>query len=259
MLNISRGFNAVEHLEQGGWISERGRFLDDPYIIAKVTPATKPRPSHLARDPLSSSSTRCSQQAERTARGIEVGGVHRSKSWQDPAHPEQSRIKDGNGGTRSSRRAAGNRHLPAASQHGHAVQPGTSNDNSQRRYHHRPPRKESGDRRPAGIAAGSSRLVPTSSSGREDAPAKGSLGLLPSPSADVLHINDSGDKVKCPVCQRGMDHWKSGQRQQVRNGDVPFPPPNRSVRWFRCERDSVGMLCLLSGMPIVVTRPGHAV
>eukprot|EP00904_Undaria_pinnatifida_P010034 jgi/Undpi1/6160/HiC_scaffold_20.g08644.m1 len=211
-------YRVVPHPDRapkGGWISERGRFLDDPYIIAKVTPATRPRPSHLARDPLSSSSTRCSQQAERTARGIEVGGVHRSKSSQDPAHPEQSRIKDGNGGTRSSRRAAGNRHLPAASQHGHAVQPGTSNENSQRRYHHRPPRKESGDRRPAGIAAGSSRLVqPASTSGREDAPAKGSLGLLPGPSADVLHINDSGDKVKCPVCQRGMDHWKSGQRQQ---------------------------------------------
>ena len=46
----------------------------------------------------------------------------------------------------------------------------------------------------------------------------GSSGLATSPSATnktVLEANDTGDKVTCPVCHRGMDHWKSGQRQQV--------------------------------------------
>lgn len=30
-----------------------------------------------------------------------------------------------------------------------------------------------------------------------------------------LEANDTGDRIKCPVCQLGMDHWKPAQRQQV--------------------------------------------
>lgn len=253
-------------LEQGGWISERGRLRDDPYIIAKATPAPRPRPSHLATtvDPLSSSSNRRGEQAERPARGIGVGGVRHSNSWQDAsANTEQSRIEDENDGPRSSRGAAGSRHPPAASQHGHAVRPGASNENGQRRDHRRSHQKESGDRHPAGTAAGGSRRVqPASMSerGREDTPARGNFGFLATPSAKVVEINDTGDKVKCPVCQRGMDHWKSGQRQQVRNGDIAFFwPPSRSIRSFRCERGAVQMLFLLSGMPLKLHRTRYHV
>ncbi|CAM9464885.1 unnamed protein product, partial [Laminaria digitata] len=228
----------------GGWISERGRLRDDPYIIAKATPAPRPRPSHLATtvDPLSSSSNRRREKAERPAREIGVGGVRHSNSWQDAsANTEQSRIEDENDGPRSSRGAAGSRHPPAASQHGHAVRPGASNENGQRRDHRRSHQKESGDRHPAGTAAGGSRRVqPASMSerGREDAPTRGNFGFLASPSAKVVEINDTGDKVKCPVCQRGMDHWKSGQRQQHVHGCLlkqpssamkPLPAADASV------------------------------
>lgn len=34
-------------------------------------------------------------------------------------------------------------------------------------------------------------------------------------SADELEANDTGDRVKCPVCHLGMDHWKQARRQQV--------------------------------------------
>lgn len=39
-------------------------------------------------------------------------------------------------------------------------------------------------------------------------------GMSPSERAR-LEARDSGDKVKCPVCHRGMDHWKPPQRQEV--------------------------------------------
>lgn len=82
------------------------------------------------------------------------------------------------------------------------------------------PRGRHGDHSSAGTAAGGSRrtqpqpqpaskVVPTAVS------ARGSFGLATSPSAKALEANDTGDRVTCPVCHRGMDHWKSGQRQQV--------------------------------------------
>ena len=146
-----------------------------------------------------------------------MGSIRHSNSWQDlPSNPDQSRLGDENSGTRSSRGAAGSHHPPAASQYGHAAQPGTSNENSQSQDHHRSRRKESGNYQSAGMAAGGSRRFQLAAmSGREDAPARGSFGLVTSPSAIGLQSNDTGDKVKCPVCQRGMDHWKSGHRQQV--------------------------------------------
>lgn len=41
------------------------------------------------------------------------------------------------------------------------------------------------------------------------------FGFSTSPSAKALEENDTGDKVKCPVCHRGMDHWPQAQRNQV--------------------------------------------
>lgn len=41
------------------------------------------------------------------------------------------------------------------------------------------------------------------------------FGLSTSPSVKELEENDTGDKVKCPVCHRGMDHWPQAQRNQV--------------------------------------------
>ena len=222
---------------QGGWISERGRLRDDPYIIAKATPAPRPRPSHLAADPLSSSSNWGRERVERPVRGIGVAG--HSNSWQDPSsNPERTRTGDGNDGTKSSRGAAGSRQPPAASQHGHAVQPWTRSDHGQRQDPHRSRRQESGSHQAAGMAAGVSRRVqPAATSERGDATAKGSFGLVTSPSAEGLQTNDTGDKVKCPVCQRGMDHWKSGQRQQVIIKDItcgPVKPLGPTVPLWAC-------------------------
>lgn len=67
-------------------------------------------------------------------------------------------------------------------------------------------------------------MQPAATSVRGDATTRGSFGLVTSPSAEGLQTNDTGDKVKCPVCQRGMDHWKSGERQQVIIWDITCGP-----------------------------------
>lgn len=77
-----------------------------------------------------------------------------------------------------------------------------------------------GDHSSAGTAAGSSRQTqpqprPASKVGPRAVSSRGSFGLATSPCAKVLEAHDTGDKVTCPVCHKGMDHWKSGQRQQV--------------------------------------------
>lgn len=96
------------------------------------------------------------------------------------------------------------------------------------------PRGLHGDHSSAGTVAGGSRRMqpqPQSQPASKVVPrpesARGSFGLATSPSAKALEANDSGDKVTCPVCHRGMDHWKSGQRQQV-----IVEAKNFEVAWF---------------------------
>lgn len=68
-------------------------------------------------------------------------------------------------------------------------------------------------------AAGGSCRTPSLSAGSPEASqTRGSFGRATSPSPKVLEHSDTGDKVKCPLCHRGMDHWKARQRQQVGNG-----------------------------------------
>lgn len=114
----------------------------------------------------------------------------------------------------------GGRHAPAAAPNGHKVQPRTPIDHS-RHVEWRPPQQEShGQHRK--VATGLCRThskspaLPGVASGKELFP------LRMDPSAKLLDISDTSDKVKCPVCHRGMDHWKSGQRQQVCVGQMEF-------------------------------------
>lgn len=80
---------------------------------------------------------------------------------------------------------------------------------------------------------------PRNSSGSKGGGSTVMFGLSTSPSAKELEENDTGDKVKCPVCLRGMDHWPQAQRNQVIKQTVLVlltglninnPDPSNSIR-----------------------------
>ncbi|CAB1119346.1 unnamed protein product [Ectocarpus sp. CCAP 1310/34] len=184
----------------GGWISGSGRLRDDPYIIVKAEASPCIRPSKAAsRD-----------------RGDGQGGSGQRQPDLDPHH-HQGRVGV-ESPKKSTHGAADGGYTAAAPSRGHAGRSrGTNGTHGRHAERYEPAEQSHSDR----VSAG-----PTPEGGRRTQPpfpsrvlpkavsAGGSFGLATSPSAKALEANDSGDKVTCPVCNRGMDHWKSGQRQQ---------------------------------------------
>ncbi|CAM9349048.1 unnamed protein product [Ectocarpus sp. 4 AP-2014] len=184
----------------GGWISGSGRLRDDPYVIVKAEATPSIRPSKAAsRD-----------------RGDGRGGSGQRQPNLDPHH-YQGRVGV-EGLTKSTHGAADGGYTAAAPSPGHAGRSrGTNGTHGRHAERYEPAEESHSDR----VSAG-----PTAEGGRRTQPqfpsrvlpkaisAGGSFGLATSPSTKALEANDSGDKVTCPVCHRGMDHWTSGQRQQ---------------------------------------------
>ncbi|CAM9366923.1 unnamed protein product [Scytosiphon promiscuus] len=212
----------------GGWISGSGRLRDDPYTIVTATPddnafvnddvevvslssavlsssdrsagassnRSNPSSSNQRRGNQTTlhrqqSSTR-STDREVPTHGVESGGWHETAEKAAVAPIPRGRnaaqsqgksdhhgllVRDCVGPSGKSRNLCSSADLPAA--------------------HSSPPQQ-----RPA------PKMLPRA------APARGTFALPTSPSAKEIGGNDTGDKVTCPVCQRGMDHWKTGQRQQ---------------------------------------------
>ncbi|CAN0233470.1 unnamed protein product [Ectocarpus sp. 6 AP-2014] len=184
----------------GGWISGSGRLRDDPYIIVKAEAAPSIRPSKAAsRD-----------------RGDGRGGSGQRQPNLDPHH-HQGRVGI-EGLTKSTHGAADGGYTAATPSRGHAGRSrGTNGTHGRHAERYEPAEESHSDRVSAGPTAEGGRRTQPQTPSRvlpKAVSAGGSFGLATSPSAKALEANDSGDKVTCPVCNRGMDHWKSGQRQQ---------------------------------------------
>lgn len=221
---------------QGGWISERGRLREDPYTIVKATPSPTST-SSSSSSASSSLSPRTASSSDRQRRR-EVGetqaslGRHGSAT---PHHQKQQQHRqqdilrneglaqsvstqrsDTNAGRArgSSRYPSGGSHgersaAPAAATTASSVSSSSSKVEGGRRAQ---PKSQTRTQTQAGSKVfGSPGAAPSPSPGR------GGFGIATnlSPPAKALETTDTGDKVTCPVCNRGMDHWKSGQRQQV--------------------------------------------
>lgn len=200
---------------QGGWISERGRLRDDPYAIVKATPTPAPRNLRAIRLPAVSSDRRLADEEATPGHG-------------DPSpcgHQQQSNAAD-RGCAKPSQAPGSGCTVPSTGDdevRQSQVIPGRHEQHEARcesRGRHRDQSSvgtaEGGSRRTQPQSQPASKVVPRAVS------ARGSFGLATSPSAKTLEAMDTGEKVTCPICHRGMDHWKSGQRQQVTNRAKKF-------------------------------------
>lgn len=215
---------------QGGWISGSGRLRDDPYTIVRassdddsanvnedvqvVSPPSAapsspssvslsssdqhPSASSSRRNPASSSNQQ--RKNERTPRRQQFSARNKD-SVASESSGRHEKAETGSGGQNAAQsQGIPDRRGPCA---GERV---------------RPTEKSRGFRSPAGLPSGSPLPTQRRSASKvlpRPSPAVGSFGRPTSPSAKEMEANDTGDKVTCPVCQRGMDHWKTGQRQQV--------------------------------------------
>lgn len=206
--------------KQGGWISEQGRLRSDPRIIVKVKPATTPplppaRPSPT-QSPLGSSQRRGDTQA-----GVRQGGGGAIRpSISQEQHLARHRQGQPERRTRAEEEPGSIRRTTQSGSANQAWKMKESAQHTQRERHHDHGKPQL-HRHPVTTAAGALRRVQTLSAGSpEVSQTRGGFGRATSLSPEVLdeHGSATGDKVKCPMCHRGMDHWQPKQRQQVGDG-----------------------------------------
>lgn len=163
---------------------------------------------------------------DRAIRKDGSGEKRRPGAWQgNPAFQEQGRRENEGVGATIPQGSGGGPHTVAASPDGHPLRPRRDVGTERGAEYCQPEGRKHGNRSLGGMAGGGSRRVQPGSTSFPDADSsRGGFGMTTSSSADVLRASDSGDKVKCPACHRGMDHWKSGQRQQVRCREITSVP-----------------------------------
>lgn len=192
------------HREQGGWVSARGRFEDDPYTIVEASPAISP-----------------SAKAKPAAGGSAGNSMLSSHK---PQTQSTTPLRKGAGQQSGNKRPATvlmvldtDEKRVSGQPKDHPVERTTRNaSNPGRQVKATRQRRSPPDVYAGETANGVSRRTHSPpATVNEVARANSSFPVSTSPSTSVLEANDTGGKVKCPVCSRGMDHWKAAQRQQA--------------------------------------------
>lgn len=199
-------------MEQGGWISERGRLKDDPYLIVQVSHGSEVGP-HPRPDGRSGSRSDWLHQREEVKEGAPAWRVARRRSRLDPS---SQRGEQGTGSSRD-----GEALLSVVDR-----EDSTREEGKQQGRHGRLLRDDGYPfpRHKETRASNRTALASACTDENSATPAtEGSFGAGSGKSPGSMAAdNVSGKRVSCPVCDRGMDHWKSARRQQVTDRDSFF-------------------------------------
>lgn len=201
-------------------MSERGRFASDPFVIVEASPATSPRiqgSTGIDNSAAMTPGTRHTSIAASARGGGNVSppaNVHRQPDSQPREHSGvDSSISTPVVSSRDHRASSceashGSRTGQRGIQKADTGAPNTGTRKYERDSH--------GGQSTRAMVNGDWNLARALSPLSDSAgPGRMTLPSAKNASARKLEINDSGVKVKCPVCKRGMDHWKPSQRQQV--------------------------------------------
>lgn len=218
-------------LTKGGWVSERGRLRDDPYIIIEASPVVNSAPRSAGLQAATSQHSRVpasdGDRLEAKSRQDAVDAL----AWMSPHTGQKQHPPPKNSSVRKHvSRAGGSLYGRTASQDGGRDGGGLAPPRKSSVYvrdwdRHQPrPGKRKGSLATETIRKGShpddvrpNMGAPAARHNEYESASGGkAFGSTNNSCTRSLETDDTGDKVKCPVCHCGMDHWKSGQRQQVR-------------------------------------------